>query len=93
MKHTHITPLLEALHCDDLLIKLILELWNSERPHFGGDSSHRYNGTDKTCAYCFRPKDWKSINASYYANELQYGDTESISTKFRERLKKFRGIL
>lgn len=43
-------------------VKLLLECWNADTPHFGGGMPHRYDGSDKECAYCLRPKTWKKIN-------------------------------
>lgn len=37
----------------------ILEMWNTKDHH--GGLPHRYDKSDKECAYCLRPKDWKPI--------------------------------
>jgi hypothetical protein len=63
--------------CDHLLIKLLIECWNAESPHFGGAMPHRYDGIEKTCSYCTRPKDWKPVNAGYYAGQILYGEEAS----------------
>jgi len=52
---------------DTLMAKLLLECWNAERPHFGGVGPHRYDGKDKNCCYCNRPKNWKPVNAGMEA--------------------------
>lgn len=57
-----------------LFFKLLLECWNAETPHFGGDGPHRYDDNSKLCGYCDRPKNWKPGNAGYYASELAYGN-------------------
>lgn len=62
-----------ALASETLPAKLILECWNAERPHFGGAAGHRYDGNSRTCAYCFRPKTWKPVNAGYHSSCLAYG--------------------
>jgi hypothetical protein len=58
---------------DFLLMKLLLECWNAETPHFGGCGPHRYDNNSKYCGYCNRPKDWAKVNASYSANEILEG--------------------
>lgn len=55
---------------DQLKLKLIIECWNAETPHFGGAGPHRYDGREKRCAYCARPKDWKALNSGWWASEL-----------------------
>jgi hypothetical protein len=57
----------ELLKNKDFLLKGILEQWNAETPHFGGVGPHRYNGKDKECCYCLRPKTWTFQNAGLYA--------------------------
>lgn len=53
-----------------LAVKLLLECWNAEAPHFGGGDGgmpHRYDGNLKRCAYCLRPKRWKQANPGFIA--------------------------
>lgn len=44
--------------------KKLRALWDKERPHFGGDAPHRYEGVGKgrhyreECVYCGRPRDY-----------------------------------
>ncbi len=74
---TQISQVRKQLKNDDMqvcLAKLLLECWNAETPHFGGCGPHRYDGTDKFCAYCNRPKNWKPQNAGYLAGQVVYGD-------------------
>ena len=59
---------------EHLLLKLVIECWNAKTPHFGGSGPHRYDGNDKNCAYCNRPKDWTPINAGYYATYIAEGE-------------------
>ena len=54
-------------HC---LLKLMLECWNAETPHFGGVGSHRYEGKSQACVYCNRPRNWAPINAGVTAGDL-----------------------
>lgn len=56
------------------LLKLLLECWNAETPHFGGCGPHRYDGQSKTCSYCGRPKSWKPVNPGYVAGEVLHGE-------------------
>ena len=53
-----------------LSIKLLIECWNEETPHFAGGGPHRYDGRSAHCAYCNRPKNWKPKNAGYIAMML-----------------------
>lgn len=53
-----------------LLAKLLIECWNAETPHFGGSGPHRYDGNDKQCCYCNRPKDYKPLHSSFVASEI-----------------------
>ena len=88
MKKAHVKPLIEAILNPDICIKLVLEMWNDEAPHFGGSGPHRYDGSDKECCYCIRPKDWKPVNAGYWTSELQYGDAEKVAEYFQKMLTK-----
>lgn len=62
------------------MIKLLIECWNHDTPHFGGCGPHRYDGNEKLCAYCNRPKNWKKVNAGYYAGELLYSEDSILKT-------------
>ena len=53
-----------------LFVKLLVECWNDDRPHFGGGMPHRYDGKAKRCSYCDRPINWKPINAGYIAGMI-----------------------
>jgi hypothetical protein len=53
-----------------LMIKMLLELWNAERPHFGGVAPHRYDGRSNRCWYCSRPKKWAKVNALKQTDEI-----------------------
>lgn len=78
MKPKHVKQALKAeREYKHLMFKLLIECWNDENPHFGGDMPHRYDGKEKECCYCGRPKDWKPINAGFIASELaQKGGAE-----------------
>jgi len=53
-----------------LLLKLLLECWNAETPHFLGNGPHRYDGKSKKCAYCNRPMNWKPVNPGFASHEI-----------------------
>lgn len=59
---------------ETLTLKLLIECWNSQTPHFGGIAPHRYDDANKLCSYCNRPKNWIAVNAGYYASEIVYGN-------------------
>ena len=60
--------------CRWIVLKLVLECWNANLPHFGGCMPHRYDGADRFCAYCNRPKDWTPVNPGVTASDLLYGE-------------------
>jgi hypothetical protein len=72
-----VLPLLQEEFMQHIMIKLLLECWNANTPHFGGDGPHRYDGKDRKCAYCSRPKDWVNVNPGVAASEILYGSEES----------------
>lgn len=75
MKKNHIKKLKETTDFKFLVYKLLIEQWNAETPHFNGCGPHRYNGSEKYCCYCNRPKDWsKANNPGMLAGELEAGD-------------------
>lgn len=62
----HYKTLVKTLkECPDVAMKLLIECWNEETPHFGGSGPHRYDDADKECCYCNRPKDWKNSGNPY----------------------------
>lgn len=77
MNKKHIAKAVEALNNNTLMSKLLLECWNKENPHFNNEMPHRYNGTDKECCYCYRPKEWKPVNPGI-ANYEIVGVLESV---------------
>ena len=58
-------------HC---LIKLLLECWNSDNPHFSGLMPHRYDDSSRYCGYCGRPKNWKAMHPGVTASNILYSD-------------------
>lgn len=69
-KSKEIKSVKELLKNRRFLIQLIMKDWNAETPHFGGIGPHRYDGNEKECSYCLRPKDWKPVAGSGYFAEL-----------------------
>lgn len=70
MKARHLRLLRTASLNDAVVFKLVLECWNAEHPHFGGNGPHRYDEGARECGYCFRPVDWVPMNAGVVANDL-----------------------
>ena len=66
----HKTLLKKTIKNSTLVFKLLIDCWNAERPHFNNSGPHRYDGSDKECAYCCRPKDWKKSNSLFLAELL-----------------------
>jgi hypothetical protein len=60
---------------ESYFIKLMIETWNDDAPHFNGMGPHRYDDRSKECSYCLRPKNWKKVNAGMAVIELSE-DTE-----------------
>jgi len=40
-------------------IQEVVEIWQTETPHFEGSGPHRYEGNFPYCLYCLRPKNFK----------------------------------
>jgi len=63
------TRLLNEMASDPWWVRSqIIHIWNSKRPHFGGDGPHRYAGNSQRCLYCNRPKRWKPQNVYFNKN-------------------------
>ena len=62
MKQTELKIFQKALTLPALRNHAMLDMWNHNSPHFGGNGPHRYDGKSKQCSYCLRPKNWKKQN-------------------------------
>lgn len=73
--HKRLVAALDAEGMRHCLLKLLIECWNADAPHFGGTGPYRYDGRARLCAYCDRPKGWKPVNPGITASDLLYGRT------------------
>lgn len=53
-----------------------LKQWNDKNPHFGNSGGHRYDGSEKECSYCLRPKDWTNIDESIVKDLKEASDND-----------------